>query len=262
MRFFQTVDCVETADGILLTWKMKEGVEPKSFVVFGTTKNREWEIKSPVIDTCRCMIKADNDGLSTLYKIKVVTKTGECEVSEERAPQALKKVSRRLLREIKRRELTVYRAHPFGAFKATLLLRKQIGYPCPVCGVGKCGGIGGPAVDPSCSICLGTGINKPYYIYPKPELVLGIPAKDDKVTGNPGVQRLVVEQMFRTVFSGVLREDDALIIGNEVYIILESSVPASVGNTPAVYQLTCSQLMPDDPKYTAIMNSVRDSNNE
>lgn len=262
MRLFQKIDCIETVPGILLTWKMKEGVTPKNFVVYGTNKNRTWEIKSPIIDTCRCLIKADNDGLASLYKVKVMTIDGDCEESEERAPQALDKVSRILLREIKRREAVVYRAHPFGAYEATLLLRKQIGKPCPVCGTGKCGGIGGHAVDPSCPVCLGSGINKPYYAYPKKERILGVPPKDDKVTGTPGVQRLVVEQAFRTVFSGVLREDDAFIIGNEVYIILESTVTASVGNTPAVYQLSCSQLMPDDPKYTSIMEYMRNRSNE
>ena len=260
MRLFHTVDCVETVDGILLTWRMREGVVPKSFVVYGTNKNRTWEIKSPVVDTCRCMIKADNDGLSALYVVKVSTMDGDFEESDPRAPQALEKSARILLKEIKRREYVVYKSHPFGAYDATVLLRRQIGKPCSICGTGKCGGTGGHAVDPSCPVCLGSGIDKPYYKYPKKEKVLGIPAKDDKVTGTPGVQRLVVEQAFRTVFPGVIREDDVLVIGNEVYIVLESSVPASVGNTPAVYQLACSQLMPDDPKHNAIINQLRECN--
>lgn len=259
MRFFHSVDCIETINGILLTWRMKEGVVPKNFIVYGTNKNRTWEITSPVIDTCRCFINAGNDGLSSLYKVRVVTMTGECEESEPRAPQALDKVSRRLLREIKRRELVIYRAHPFGAFDATILLKRQIGRPCSVCGSGKCGGVGGSAPDPGCNVCLGTGISDPYYLYPRKEKVLSVPPKDDKVTGTPGVQRLVVARAFRTVFPGVLREDDVLIIGNEAYVVLESSVPASVGNAPAVYQLACSQLMPDDPKYKVIMDSLKEA---
>lgn len=257
MRFFHSVDCIETTSGILLTWRVKEGVEPKAFTVYGTNKNRTWEIKSPVIDTCRCMISADNDGLTSLYSVKVYTKDGSCEESEPRAPQALKKASRILLKEIRRREAVTYRAHPFGAYDMTILLKKHIGFPCGACGTGKCGGFGGNAIDPSCPTCLGTGINYPYYVYPKKEKMLGIPAKDEKVTGTQGVQRLVVQQAFRTVFPGVIREDDALAVGNEVYIVLDAQVPASVGNTPAVYQLVCSQLMPDDPKYTAIMSMLR-----
>ena len=257
MRLFQSVECIETIEGILLTWKMKEGVMPKSFIVYGTNKNRTWEIKSPVISTCRCMIKADNDGLASQYKVRVLTMTGDCEESDPRAPQALDRVARRLLKEIKRRELVIYRSHPFGAYESTILLRRQIGRPCTLCGTGRCGGIGEPAVDPSCPVCLGTGISDPYYAYPKAEKILAVPAKDDKMTGTPGAQRLVVNQIFRTVFPGVLREDDVIIIGNEAYVVLSSDVPASVGNTPAVYQLTCSQLLPDDPKYNAIIKCLR-----
>jgi hypothetical protein len=257
MRLFQKIDCLETIHGILLTWKLREGVYPKEFAVFGTNRNRTWEIKAPIIDTCRCLISTANDGLASQYKVRVKTMSGDCEESDPRAPQALDKASRILLKEIKRRENVVYRAHPFGAYDAHILLKKQVGKPCPVCGTGKCGGAGGASVDPSCSVCLGTGINKPYYVYPRAERILGVPPKDDKVTGTPGAQRLVVEQSFRTVFPGVIREDDALVIGNEVYVVLEATVPASVGNTPATYQLTCSQLMPDDPKYTAIIEHIR-----
>lgn len=257
MRLFHTVDCVETVDGILLTWRMKEGVVPKNFVVCGTNKNRTWEIKSPIISTCRCMIQSNSDGLSSLYVVKVQTMSGDYEESDPVAPQALDKVSRRLLKEIKRRELAVYRSHPFGAFDAHILLRRQIGKPCTSCGTGRCGGFGGTAIDPSCQCCLGTGISSPYFLYPKTEKVLGVPAKDDKLTGTPGVQRLAVSQTFRTVFAGVLREDDALVIGNEVYLVVASVIPASVGNAPAVYQLTCSQLMDDDPKRKAIISQLR-----
>jgi hypothetical protein len=252
MKYFLKVDCVETVDGILLTWVLRDGVIPKSFIVCGTNKNRTWEIKSPVISTCRCMIKADNDGLSSLYSVKVQTMDGGFEESSPLQPQALEKVSRRLLKEIKRRELTMYKSHPFGAYDAVILLKRQIGKPCSVCGSGRCIGHSGVAIDPSCPVCLGTGLDHPYFVYPKTEKMLGVPAKDDKVTGTAGVQRLVVEQMFRTVFSGVIREDDIVIIGNEAYVVLDSSVQASVGNAPVVYQLACSQLMPEDPKHQAI----------
>ena len=260
MRLFHTVDCIETVDGILLTWKMKEGVIPKSFVVCGTNKNRTWEIKSPIISTCRCMIQSDSDGLSSLYIVKVQTMSGDYEESEPVAPQALDKLSRRLLKEIKRREYTVYKSHPFGAFDTHILLRRQIGKPCETCGTGRCGVFGGTAVDPSCPCGLGTGIAAPYFLYPRTEKVLGVPAKDDKLTGTPGVQRLAVTQTFRTVFSGVIREDDMLVVGNEVYSVLSSDIPASVGNTPAVYQLTCTQLLDEDPRRKAIINQLRERN--
>lgn len=257
MRYFLKVDCIETVEGILLTWVLRDGVVPKKFIVLGTNKNRTWEIKSPVIETCRCMLKADQESLSSLFSVKIQTADGGFEESDPVQPQALDKVARRLLKEIKRREQTVYKSHPFGAYDAYILLKKQIGKPCEVCGTGKCGGLGGTAVDPSCPCCLGTGIKKPYFLYPKIDKVLAVPAKDDKLAGTVGVQRLVVEQVFRTVFPGVFREDDIIVVGGEVYLITESSVAASVGNAPAVYQVKCSQMFPDSPMYLTIIEQLK-----
>jgi hypothetical protein len=89
-------------------------------------------------------------------------------------------------------------------------------------------------------------------MYPKKELMLAVTPKDDKLTGAPGVQRNIVTRALRTVCPLYLREDDIVMTANEAYVIKQQNVVASVGNTPAVYSISCVQLPTSEPRYPVL----------
>ena len=252
MRLFHHIDCISTIDGVLLCWRLKDECIPRSFQVIANKVDRQLVINSPLLNTGRCYIKSEFAGLVNNYRVKVTLITGECEESDLLSPQAIGKEARALLTEIRRRELTYMRSHPFGSYNFSLLLKNQYGTPCELCGSSICSGAGGGSVDPGCPVCLGTGLNSPYYLYPKKELMLAVTPKDDKITGSPGTQRNIVTRSFRTVCPLYLREDDILVLNNEAYVVKAQDVLASVGNTPVGYTVTCVQLPTDEPRYPVI----------
>jgi hypothetical protein len=262
MKIFRDVTCSSVVDGVILEWRVKDECRPRGFQVYANNIDRQVVINSPILQTGRCYIKSDFSGLSNTYQVKVTLVTGESEISEELSPQAVRKEERRLLTEIRKREITYMKSHPFGSYTVKLFLKNQYGLPCELCGSAICSGAGGNAVDPGCPVCLGTGMNTPYYIYPKQELMLAVTPKDDKLTGAKGVQRNVVTRSFRSVCPLYLREDDILMLNNEAYVIKNQEVTASVGNTPVVYTITCVQLPTDEPRYPVLRDLSKRSQND
>lgn len=252
MRLFHHIDCTSTVDGVLLEWSLRDGCVPKAVQVYANKVDRQLVINSPLLYTGRCHIQSDFAGLVNNYQVRITLQSGETELSEELRPQAITKDARRLLSEIRRRELTYMKSHPFGSYEMALILKNQYGKSCEICGNSVCSGAGGYAVDPGCPVCLGTGLNEPYYVYPKKELMLAVSPKDDKVTGSEGTQRNIVTRTFRTVCPIYLREDDIIMLNNEAYVIKSQDVAASVGNTPACYMITCVQLPTNEPRYPVL----------
>lgn len=258
MKLIHHVNCLSVSDGVILEWKLMDQVRLRSVTVYANRVDRKLVIKSPLLVTGRCHISMQVAELVNNFYIHVEDIDGEREDSELLSPQLLKPEARRILHEIRNRELVYMKSHPFGAYKFVLLLKHQYGLPCEVCGDGMCAPHGGQGVDPGCALCLGTGMKDPYYIYPEPELMLAMSPKDDKITGDPNAMRNIVTRTFRSVFPLYLREEDILIIQNEAYQIKEQSVAASVGNAPVVYQLTCVQYPTGDPRYPSFNRIVKD----
>lgn len=258
MKIFHHVDCYATVDGVMLEWQLRDQYTPRSFQVLGNHIDRDMTINTPIVGTGRCFVHSDFAGLCNHYRVRVITRDGEIEDSDPVSPQELTAYARRLLREIQRRETAMMRSHPFGSYECTIFLRNLYGDPCPLCGDGLCSGAGGAAIDPGCPICLGTGNSNPYYRYPVKQYVCSAQAKDDKVTGAEGVARNVVVRSFRTVFNGYIREADILMLNNEAYEVKAQEVVASVGNTPAVYMLTCAQLPTYEPRYKVLKEMLQD----
>lgn len=262
MRLFHHIDCIATTDGVLLEWRLKDECHPRSFQVLANKVDRQVVINSPLLYTGRCYIKTDFAGLVNSYQVRVTLINGETETSPELSPQVVDKQARKLLSEIRRRELIYMNSHPYGCYEFNLFLKNQYGLDCELCGSALCSGAGGRAVDPGCPICLGTGLRDPYYLYPKKELMLAVNPKDDKITGSEGTQRNIVTRTFRSVCPLYLREDDILMTGNEAYVVKAQEVVASVGNAPVGYMLTCVQLPTDEPRYHVLRELVGGNNGQ
>lgn len=260
MKLFHHIDCIATTDGVLLEWRLKDECHPRSFQVLANKIDRQVVINSPLLYTGRCYIKTDFSGLVNNYQVRVTLTNGETALSPELSPQAVGKQARKLLSEIRRREVVYMNSHPYGCYEFSLFLKNQYGVDCDVCGSALCSGAGGSAIDPGCPVCLGTGLKDPYYLYPKKELMLAVSPKDDKITGSEGTQRNIVTRTFRTVCPLYLREDDILMTGNEAYVVKSQEVVASVGNMPACYMLTCVQLPTAEPRYPVLKELVGRSN--
>lgn len=258
MKLIHHVDCLSVSDGVVLEWKLMDEVRLRSVTVYANKVDRKLVIRSSLLETGRCFIPMQVAELVNNYQIHVEDQDGNKEDSELLRPQLMRPEARRLLHEIRRRELVYMKAHPFGAYRMVLLLKHQYGAPCEICGDGMCAGMGGPGVDPGCPLCLGTGMKDPYFIYPDPEYMLAVSPKDDKITGDKNAMRNTVTRTFRSVFPLYLREEDIILAQNEAYQIKEQEVAASVGNAPAVYQLTCVQYATGDPRYDTFNTIVKD----
>ena len=263
MKLIHHVNCLSVADGVVLEWRLMDEVRLRSVSVYANKLDRKLIINSPLLTTGRFHLKLDVAELINNYMIHVEDIDGNKEDSAVIRPQLLKPEARRIISEIRTRELTYMKSHPFGAYKFVLLLKNQYGPPCERCGDGMCATYGGQNIDPGCPLCLGTGMKDPYYIYPEMEYMLAVSPKDDHITGDKDALRNVVTRTFRSVFPYYLRDEDIVIAENEAYLIKEQSVFASVGNAPAVYQITCVQFPMGDPRYPVfnqIVERVKNGN--
>ena len=254
---FQFINCREVLNGDLVFWGLRDGYIPMRFDVYGTTTGKEWTPVKLGVTTDQVMIKRYNDGLTTAYKVIATCTDGEQDESPMVQPLVLGRQARILIKEVKRREEILMRAHPYGAPLVYILMRRKAGESCPLCGNGICSGGGGTALNPACPICFGTGIKDGYYLWPRRERMLLVPPKDDKKEAPQEIQRNIVFNAFRTVFDGRLREYDLIVVGNEIYDVVDQTVAASIANAPAAYTLTTKQLAPEEPRYRPLIQYIR-----
>lgn len=250
----QRIQCIETPSGYLLTWDTAEGVDVIKTTIYGINSAREFIIESPLVCTGRFVLDPSNYSLLTAFKIAVVTSEGFIDVSDPIVPQKLVKQERLLLKDMRRRFDIYVRSTPIGSYKSTLLLRRIDGPTCPNCGSKVCSGRGGGAVSDYCTICLGTGVENPYYVYPKDIWLHAVSPRDDNdVIENPAVQRSHITRAFQSTFDLQLKEGDVIVSGTEAYRIMQQQISSSVGNAPAVYTLQVIKFAPDDPRYDRLM---------
>lgn len=262
MRLIHHVNCTSVPDGVVIEWRLLNQTKPRSVTIYANRVDRRLVIKdSPWFSTGRCKIDLHVATLVNNYQLHVEDEHGESEDSEPLRPQLLKPEARRIIQEIRNRELVYMKSHPFGSYRFVLLLKNQFGDPCDRCGDGMCFGKGHTGFDLGCPLCLGTGLKDPYFVFPDFEYMLAVSPKDDKITGDKDAMRNVVTRTFRSVFPYYLREEDVIIAENEAYQIKEQDVVASVGNAPAVYQLTCVQFPMDDQRYPVFNKIVEDVRN-
>ncbi len=253
-KLLQRINCIETPSGFLLTWDVAEGAEIVRTTVYGLNGSSQFILEHPFIPTRRCLVAPKNYNLITAFKIAVVDSYGVTEDSDPIAPQRMKKAERLLLKDIRRRNVINMKASPIGSYPSKILFRRIDGPACELCGSNICGGHGGTAASEYCPVCLGTGIQNPFILYPQTELLHGLSPHDDSPVSQPDVQRSHVIRQFMSVFDLMLNVDDVFVSGTEVYKILEQSVQHSVGGVPASYILKAVKLPPEDPKYDTLIS--------
>lgn len=250
----QRLNCIETPIGYVLAWDIAEGVEISRTTVYGLNGAREFIIESPLVTTGRCVVGPEHYAMLTGFKVSVVSRDGEVEVSDPIVPQRMVKHERLLLKDMRHRAAVYMKSSPIGSYPCTLLLRRIDGPACHLCGSTVCSGRGGEAVSDYCPECLGTGIEDPFYVYPEKELLHGISPRDDQDVSQPAVQRSHIVRSFQSIFDLQLKAGDVFVTGQEVYRVAEQSVPASVGNVPVYYNLTAMKYAPEDPRYKRFMS--------
>jgi hypothetical protein len=248
-KLIQRVNCIETPSGFFLTWDIAEGSEILRTTVYGLNGSSQFILEQPFIPTRRCLLAPKNYNLITAFKVAVVDSYGVAEESDPIAPQRMRKAERLLLKDIRRRNVINMKASPIGSYPSKILFRRLDGPACELCGSGICGGHGGTAASEFCPVCMGTGIQDPYILYPVEELLHGVSPHDDNPVSQPDVQRSHVVRQFMSVFDLMLNKDDVFVTGTEVYKILEQTVQHSVGGVPASYTIKAVKLPPEDPKY-------------
>ena len=160
-----------------------------------------------------------------------------------------------IAKEAHRRETALFKAHPYGKADVIILMHKQSGKPCSICSNSiNCPTEGS---NTACTECFGTGYSGGYYIYPKKEPMLLIDPHDDKLQPPPDVMRNGATQVFRTAFTGMIREKDILCVGMDLYTVSSSQCIASVSNIPIAYNLQTFKILPEDIRYKTLLERVK-----
>jgi hypothetical protein len=63
--------------------------------------------------------------------------------------------------------------------------------------------------------------------------------------------------MFRTVFTGMIREHDILCVGMDLYGVVKSKCDVSVGTIPVAYSLTTFKYLPESYLYDTLLERVK-----
>lgn len=247
---FRHIDAKEVLNGCFLSWTLRDDYKALRFAVYESPDGHEWVLVDDGIYTDSILIKRDSGaGLAKFYKVAVTVEgLDKPHISLPIAPILLQPVARRLIRVCRDREVTLMKAHPYGAPEVTILMRRRAGEHCPNCGSELCNG-SGDVIAVDCPICFGTGIVGGYYVYPEARRMLIMDPKDDKQDGPAQVSRQIVSHTFHTVFDGRLREYDLLMSGGTIFDVIQQDVAASIAGEPVAYTIHCKEWAPEDPRY-------------
>ena len=252
---FRNIQCFNTLNGKLLTWDILEGHTPAKISVYGTYEGKGWTLLDPNCESGRYLDSVRTLGLETVYKLVGVDTVGNRYEIDNIGSATYDSKAGIVAKELVRRETIMYKAHPYGRADVTLLMYKQSGSKCRNCGGTDNCPTEGP--DNFCTDCYGSGYTGGYTIYPKTIPMLLVNEHDDKVQPPPELLRNGAVQIFRTTFTGMVREKDILCVGMDFYTVSASQCIASVGTIPAVYQLTTFKLLPHDIRYKTLLEKLR-----
>lgn len=252
---FKNVKCINTIHGKLLTWDILEGHYPVNIAVYGTYQGKGWTLlenqcmAGQFLDTERTL------GLEVIYKLVGTDIVGNKTEITNIGTATYDSKAGLLAKEVHRRETTLFKAHPYGKADVRILMHKQSGAPCSLCN----GSTNCPTAGPNtaCPECFGTGYTGGYYIYPKVEPMLLVDAHDDKLQPPPDLLRNGATQQFRTVFTGMLREKDILCVGMDMYTVNACQCVASVANIPVAYMVQTFKILPEDIRYSTLLERVK-----
>jgi hypothetical protein len=252
---FRNVKCINTLKGKLLTWDILEGHYPVSIAVYGTYDGKGWTLLEGNCDTGQYLDTVRTIGLEVLYRIVGTDINGHRTTIENIGAATYDSKAGLIAKEAHRRETTLFKAHPYGKADVCILMHKQSGTPCSRCS----NTIGCPTSgsDTSCPECFGTGYSGGYYIYPHIEPMLLMDAHDDKLQPPPDLLRNGASQVFRTAFTGMLREKDILCIGMDLYTVSASQCVSSVAGIPIAYNIQTFKVLPEDIRYKTLLERVK-----
>ena len=254
MSLIRQIKCVENPAGYILSWDVSEDANIVRTSVYGLNSGKEFVLESPLVSTGRLLLNPSNYSLLTAFKVSVTAIDGTVETTGPIVPQKLVKAERLLLRDMLFRFNKQCECTPIGAYKCTILLRRIDGISCPRCGSEVCSGHGGDGVSDYCPVCLGIGIENPYYVYPEDQWMHALSPRDDNnELEAPDVARSLIVRTFISTFPLGLRYGDVLVSGTEVYKIIKQDIANSVGNVPVTYNLTVQKYAPEDPRYKAFV---------
>lgn len=252
---FNNIQCLNTINGKLISWEYLEGHNPLRISIYGTYEGKQWTLLEA---DCPCNWFLDPNrtlGLEAVYKLVGIDQWGNHYERENIGASTSEDKAGRIAKEIHRRETIMYKAHPYGRVDVTILMRKNSGKLCPTCG----GEINCPTkgLDSSCPDCYGTGYLGGYYVYPRKEEMLLVNEHDDKLQAPPETLRNGATQLFRTVFTGMIREKDLLCVGMDLYTVVSSQCVASVGTIPVAYNIQAVKLLPGSYLYNTLMEKLK-----
>lgn len=252
---FRNIQCFNTLNGKLLTWDILEGHKPTRISVYGTYEGKGWTLLE---DNCEVGYFLDSDrtlGLQTIYKLVGVDNVGNRHEVDNIGATSYDSKAGIVAKELVRRETVMYKSHPYGRADVILLMHKSSGTPCSSCGTStNCPTEG---TNEFCTECYGTGYKGGYVKYPKKIHMMLVNAHDDIVQPVPEVSRNGAVQAFRTTFTGMIREKDILCVGMDFYKVQDSKCVASVGTIPVVYNITAFKLLPEDVRYSTLLERLR-----
>lgn len=252
---FKNVKCINTIKGKLLTWDILEGHYPINIAIYGTYDGKGWTLLESNCLTGQYLDPNRTIGLEVIYKLIGTDVNGHKTTINNIGSATYDSKAGIIAKEAHRRETTLFKAHPYGKADVIILMHKQAGNPCSLCS----GNIACPTQgsNTSCPECYGTGYSGGYYVYPKKEPMLLLDAHDDKLQPPPNLLRNGATQVFRTAFSGMLREKDILCIGMDLYTINGSQCVSSVAGIPIAYQLQTFKVLPEDVRYKTLLEKVK-----
>lgn len=242
---FSNVHCKNTLEGHILTWDIDPKYKTLLVSVYGSLEGKEWVLLERNCPTGRLLVEGRHNHLMSNYKLVGQSTSGKIFECDNIAASMTTGQAARLVKECRRRERLFIKTHPYGEVEATIYMRYHTGEPCPTCNE-ECASQG---ANTACPYCWGTGVTKGYYKYPKTEPMLLILQRDDTPSGEQSTSRNNIVKTLRTVFSGWLRTHDLLLIGGELYDIIQQQVASSVADVPVSYNLTVSQLLRNDDRY-------------
>lgn len=252
---FINVHCQNTLNGKLLIWEYTEGHYPVRVSVYGSYEGKQWTLLESDCPTNWYLDKTRTLGLEAIYKLVGYDAFGNQYTVDNVGAAAWDSKAGIIAKELNRREKAMYKSHPFGRADVTILMRKNSGTPCSKCFDSLDCPTHGP--DITCDECYGTGYKGGYYIYPKSEPMLLINAHDDVLQPPPEVMRNGAVQVFRTVFTGMIREQDILCVGMDLYGVVKSKCDVSVGTIPVAYSLTTFKYLPESYLYDTLLERVK-----
>lgn len=245
---FRSVNCENTSAGHLISWTLRKNYNALIFDVYHSIDNKEWILHQPHVNATQFLIPYGNQGLTAMYRVHATCDTGETDISDTLQPVYVKRPAVLILRKLRNDAMAMLKTNPMGVSDVHIFMRRYDGPVCPVCGHPNLDA--GTNMD--CPVCFGTGVENGYYLWPAPEPMQLLTPKDTKAIGTPQTDRSNTIYTFRTVFPGVLRTYDLLMIGNEIYDVTDKKVASSISGVPVTCILSCHQLMPDEPRYDAL----------